>query len=207
MPWDFPTKATWRVTSVRCSALRPDSSGGRSVRIGRGFTAGWCAGSLQSADCHRHASPDLSAGSIGPGGLRGRMSCGRSRCALQETRHQNVVLGDSGPKSRFGRRFPHTETSPYVRNAAISRHFERDPIPYALERGGRIRTSASPNRNSPSALRSRADSRQLSQDWSHPRGWLPIRLWRPTARAACPSCSRSRAALGDGWRHRALHPH
>ena len=133
LPWDFPTKATWRVTSVRCSALRPDSSGGRSVRIGRGFTAGWCAGSLQSADCHRHASPDLSAGSIGPGGLRGRMSCGRSRCALQETRHQNVVLGDSGPKSRFGRRFPHTETSPYVRNAAISRHFERDPIPYALE--------------------------------------------------------------------------
>ena len=106
---------------------------GRSVRIGRGFTAGWCAGSSQSADCHRHASPDLSAGSIGPGGLRGRMSCGRSRCALQETRHQNVVLGDSGPKSRFGRWFPHTETSPYVRNAAISRHFERDPIPYALE--------------------------------------------------------------------------
>jgi hypothetical protein len=123
LPWDFPTKATWRVTSVRCSALRPDSSGGRSVRIGRGFTAGWCAGSLQSADCHRHASPDLSAGSIGPGGLRGRMSCGRSRCALQETRHQNVVLGDSGPKSRFGRWFPHTETSPYVRNAAISWYF------------------------------------------------------------------------------------
>ena len=61
------------------------------------------------------------------------MSCGRSRCALQETRHQNVVLGDSGPKSRFGRQFPHTETSPYVRNATISRHFERDPIPYALE--------------------------------------------------------------------------
>jgi hypothetical protein len=25
------------------------------------------------------------------------------------------------------------ETSPYVRNAAISRHFERDPIPYALD--------------------------------------------------------------------------
>jgi hypothetical protein len=33
---------------------------------------------------------------------------GRSRFALQETRHQNVVLGDSGPKSRFGRQFPHT---------------------------------------------------------------------------------------------------
>jgi hypothetical protein len=42
---------------------------------------------------------------------------GRSRFALQETRHQNVVLGDSGPKSRFGRQFPHTETSPYARNA------------------------------------------------------------------------------------------
>jgi hypothetical protein len=61
------------------------------------------------------------------------MSCGRSRFALQETRRQNVVLGDSGPKSRFGRQFPHTETSPYVRNAAISRDFERDPIPYALD--------------------------------------------------------------------------
>ena len=53
--------------------------------------------------------------------------------AFQETRHQNVVIGDSRPKSRFGRQFRHTETSPYVRNAAISWHFERDPIPYALE--------------------------------------------------------------------------
>src|SRR6266545_1080874 len=46
MPWGFPTKATWRVTSVRCSASRPDSSGGRSVRNDRDFTAGRCAGSL-----------------------------------------------------------------------------------------------------------------------------------------------------------------
>ena len=57
----------------------------------------------------------------------------RTPRALQETRHQNVVVGDSRPKSRFGRQFRHTETSPYVRNAAISWHFERDPIPYALE--------------------------------------------------------------------------
>jgi len=40
MPWGFPTKATWRVTSVRCSASPRDSSGGRSVRIDRDFTAG-----------------------------------------------------------------------------------------------------------------------------------------------------------------------
>jgi hypothetical protein len=33
MPWGFQTKATWRVTSVRCSASRPDSSGGRRARI------------------------------------------------------------------------------------------------------------------------------------------------------------------------------
>jgi len=102
-----------------CSAARADmyrTAGPAVPMIGR-FAGRNRAG---------HRRLDEGVGLTGP-------SCGRSRCALQETRHQNVVLGDSGPKSRFGRRFPHTETSPYVRNAAISRHFERDPIPYALE--------------------------------------------------------------------------
>jgi hypothetical protein len=43
------------------------------------------------------------------------------------------ALGDRKPKRRFRRQFSHTETSPYVRNAATWRHFERDPISYALE--------------------------------------------------------------------------
>ena len=50
-----------------------------------------------------------------------------------ERRHQTIRLRDRhwNPTSvaSFRRRRP----SPYERNAAISRHFERDPIPYALE--------------------------------------------------------------------------
>src|SRR5258705_10268565 len=50
-----------------------------------------------------------------------------------ERRHQIIRLRDRhwNPTSvaSFRRRRP----SPYERNAAISRHFERDPISYALE--------------------------------------------------------------------------
>jgi hypothetical protein len=50
-----------------------------------------------------------------------------------ERRHQTIRLRDRhwNPTSvaSFRRRRP----SPYERNAAISRHFERDPISYALE--------------------------------------------------------------------------
>ena len=50
-----------------------------------------------------------------------------------ERRHQTIRLRDRhwNPTSvaSFRRRRP----SPYERNAAISRHFERDPIPYVLE--------------------------------------------------------------------------
>ena len=53
--------------------------------------------------------------------------------SLLERRHQTIRLRDRhwNPASvvSFRRRRP----SPYERNAAISRHFERDPIPYALE--------------------------------------------------------------------------
>ena len=65
-------------------------------------------------------------------------AAGSERVRSKKRDTKNVVLGDSGPKSRFGRQFPHTETSPYVRNATISRHFERDPIPYALDSDWRV---------------------------------------------------------------------
>ena len=58
---------------------------------------------------------------------------GHFHAALQKTRHQNVALRDRAPKSRFGRQFPHTETSPYVRNAATWWHFAGGPLQYALE--------------------------------------------------------------------------
>jgi hypothetical protein len=35
------------------------------------------------------------------------------------------ALGDRKPKRRFRRQFPHTETSPYLQNAAEARGFER----------------------------------------------------------------------------------
>src|SRR3954447_9098889 len=51
--------------------------------------------------------------------------------ARAERRHQTIRLRDRhwNPRSVVRRRRP----SPYERNAAISRHFEREPIPYALE--------------------------------------------------------------------------
>src|SRR3954468_19818513 len=55
-----------------------------------------------------------------------------------ERRHQTIRLRDRhwNPTSvaSFRRRRP----SPYERNAAISWHFEREPIPYALELTGRL---------------------------------------------------------------------
>jgi hypothetical protein len=52
---------------------------------------------------------------------------------MRVTRHQKVALGDRAQKSRFGRQFPYTETSPYVRNAPCRGHFERGLLWYALE--------------------------------------------------------------------------
>ena len=54
---------------------------------------------------------------------------------------------ERAPKSRFSREFPHTETDPYVRSAAMSRHFAdsvrvRDGL---AGWGDGIRTSASRN--------------------------------------------------------------
>src|SRR5205807_2654266 len=42
-----------------------------------------------------------------------------------KTRYQKVALGDRRPERRFHRQIPHTETTPYPRNAAVPRHFER----------------------------------------------------------------------------------
>jgi hypothetical protein len=58
---------------------------------------------------------------------------GHFPAAPQKTRHQNVAVRDRAPKSRFGRQFPHAETSPYVRNAATWRHFAGGPLQYAVE--------------------------------------------------------------------------
>jgi hypothetical protein len=38
------------------------------------------------------------------------------------------ALGDRKPKRRFRRQFPHTETSPYLQNAAEARGFERSTM-------------------------------------------------------------------------------
>ena len=51
-----------------------------------------------------------------------------SRSLVSKTRHQNIALGDRARESRFRWQFPHAEARPYVRNAAISRHFERGPL-------------------------------------------------------------------------------
>ena len=45
----------------------------------------------------------------------------------------NILLRDRTPKAHSWRQFPHTETKCLSRNTAISRRFDRDPIPYALE--------------------------------------------------------------------------
>jgi hypothetical protein len=55
--------------------------------------------------------------------LTPRLEIGRER-VRSKNETPKCRLGDSGPKSRFGHQFAHTETSPYVRNAAMSRHFE-----------------------------------------------------------------------------------
>jgi ribosomal protein S19E (S16A) len=36
-----------------------------------------------------------------------------------------MAFGDRGPEWRFHRKIPHTETWPYLRNAAVPRRFER----------------------------------------------------------------------------------
>jgi len=52
---------------------------------------------------------------------------------LRKTRHQNIPLRDSNRKPTFVASFRTPRLNAYLRNAAISRRFERDPIPYALE--------------------------------------------------------------------------
>jgi hypothetical protein len=39
-----------------------------------------------------------------------------------------MALGDREAERRFRRHFPHTETTPYLRNAAVSRCFERSAL-------------------------------------------------------------------------------
>jgi len=53
--------------------------------------------------------------------------------ALHETRHQNMALRDRAPESDFRGYFSDTETKLDQGNTAISRHFERGPLWYALE--------------------------------------------------------------------------
>src|SRR5262245_12178332 len=42
-----------------------------------------------------------------------------------KTRRQKMALGDKPPEWHFRRHFPHAETKPYLRNAAVPRYFER----------------------------------------------------------------------------------
>jgi hypothetical protein len=62
--------------------------------------------------------------------------------ARSENETSKSALGDRKPKRRFRRQFPHTETRPYLQNAAGARGFERS---FNVRR----RTSAFWNRNSP----------------------------------------------------------
>jgi len=50
-----------------------------------------------------------------------------------ERRHQTIRLRDRHWNPTSVESFRRRRPSPYERNAAISRHFERDPISYALE--------------------------------------------------------------------------
>jgi hypothetical protein len=86
----------------------------------------------------------------------------------------------------FRRRRP----SPYERNAAISRHFERDSIPYALETdwagwGVGIRTTAFRNRNSP-RLQPGGTALELARLGLHVRElYFSTSFWRPLRRSKC----------------------
>jgi hypothetical protein len=51
----------------------------------------------------------------------------------RETRHQNIPLRDKTANGYLFASFRTPILGVYLRNAAISRRFERDPIPYALE--------------------------------------------------------------------------
>ena len=53
------------------------------------------------------------------------------RCITTAIRRATATIARFIP--RFLASFRRRRPSPYERNAAISRHFERDPIPYALE--------------------------------------------------------------------------
>jgi hypothetical protein len=50
-----------------------------------------------------------------------------------------MALGDKGLERRFRRQIPHTETKPYLRNAAVPRHFERHHMLADGDRTGWLR--------------------------------------------------------------------
>ena len=53
--------------------------------------------------------------------------------ARLKTRHRNLPLRDGTREFDVRGQFSHAETRSFGRNGAILWHFERDPIPYALE--------------------------------------------------------------------------
>ena len=81
----------------------------------------------------RHLGGSRSPARLSPRTAGERPSSTADLAALLERRHQTIALRDRAPESYFRRQFRTRRPSVVCEMSAISRRFERDPIPYALE--------------------------------------------------------------------------